>query len=405
MMLLAVILYFILFCLLANKNFKTAVGLLIILLPSYFVRFNIGPLPSTILELSFGAVFVVWVLKYLKQDINELKDFYKEQKILIWLILSLLGFSTLGIFISSEPIKSLGVWRAYFLEPILFFGLLVGRRKEIEKNDLIWFLSLSTISISVVAIIQKIVGQPILTSLIKSDLQGRVTSFFTSPNAIGLYLGPIVPLIIYQLKNSKIKKYYLFILILALLAIALSVSEGVFVALGISGLVALFLLDYKKIVIVLVLFGVLAVSLFTPVRQSFLFQNKSGQNRLTLWNYTLNYLNKNPDNFIFGAGMSQFFKKIQKPVNNFKQIEPLIFPHNIALNFWSEIGLFGMLLFFSIYILAAKVSFKKYLKEKYLAVAILSCLLVFLVHGLVDVPYFKNDLSFLWWIILAIITI
>ncbi len=405
MMLLVVILYFILFSLLAQKNFKAAIGLLILLLPSYFIRFSVGPLPSTLLEISFGALFLVWVLKYFRQDILEIKKFYGEQKNLVWLGCLLLSFSTLGIFISFEPLKSLGVWRAYFLEPILFFVLLIGRRREFKRDDLIWFLSLSTASISIVAILQKITGQPLLTTLIKSDIQGRVTSFFTSPNAIGLYLGPIIPLIVYGIKNSKRRKYYLLILILALVALALSFSEGALAALGIAIIISLFLFDYKKIVSLLVLMVILVVWLVVPVRESLLFKNRSGQNRLTLWGYTWNFLKKNPNNFIFGAGMSQFNKKIQRPVNDFKKIEPLIFPHNIILNFWSEIGAFGMIIFMTIYGLAIKLSWKKYQQEKYFGTALLMSLLIIFIHGLVDVPYFKNDLSFLWWIILTIIFI
>lgn len=405
MMLLAVILYFILFSLLAKKNFKAATGLLIILLPSYFVRFNIGPLPSTILELSFGALFLAWMVKYFRQDLQELKKFYIEQKSLIWLVCLLLSFSTLGIFISWEPVKSLGMWRAYFLEPILFFVLLIGRRQEIKKEDLILFLSLSTVSISIVAILQQITGQPILTTLIKSDLQGRATSFFTTPNAIGLYIAPIIPLIIYGLKNSQSKKRYSLILFLALVAIVLSQSEGAIVALGFAGVVGLLLFGYKKIASLLVLLGIIAVLLITPVQQSLLFKNRSGQNRITLWGYTWTYLNKKPTNFIYGAGMSQFFRKIQRPVNDFKVMESQIFPHNIVLNFWSEIGVFGMVFFSSIYLLAVKFSWQIFQKNKYLGGAVLVSLLVFLVHGLVDVPYFKNDLSFIWWTILAIILI
>ncbi|OGH88842.1 MAG: hypothetical protein A2537_02580 [Candidatus Magasanikbacteria bacterium RIFOXYD2_FULL_36_9] len=400
-----VILYFILFCLLAQRNFKMATGLLIILLPSYFVRFSIGPLPSTILEVSFGALFLVWVIKYFRQDANELRRFYSEQKSLVWLVFLLLSFSTLGIFISWEPLKSLGVWRAYFLEPILFFIVMVGRRKEIKKDDLILFLSLSTVSISIVAILQKITGQPILSTLLKPDAQGRATSFFTTPNAIGLYIAPIIPFIIYGIKSSSPKKRYILIFVLALVAIALSLSEGAIVALGVAIVAVLFLLGYKKIASSLVLIGILTVMFIAPVQQSILFKNRSGQNRLTLWGYTLTYLNKKPTNFVYGAGMSQFFRKIQRPVNDFKVMESQIFPHNIILNFWSEIGLFGTMFFFAIYIFAIRLSWKIYKKEKYLGITFLMCLLIFFVHGLVDVSYFKNDLSFLWWIVLAIISI
>jgi len=400
-----IVLYLLLFCVLAWNNFKLATGLVIMLLPAYFIRFNLGPLPSTILECSFGALFFVWILRYFKKDWLKIKNFYNEHKILTWFIFLLLSFSTLGIFISWDPVQSLGIWRAYFLEPILFFWLLVGRRAEFKKDDLIWFLSLSTVAVSIVAILQKIFGLTLFTALIKADSQNRVTSFFTSPNAVGLYLGPIIPLAIYGLKNTKLRKYYFGILVLSLITLVLSFSEGVLVALGVVSVGALFLFGYKKIAGLFVLFGIIGVMVISPIQQSLLFKNQSGQNRLTLWSYTWNYLNKNKINFIFGAGLNQFNKKIQRPVNDFKKIEPLIFPHNIILNFWSEIGLFGVIFFISIYLLALKNSYKKSIQNKYFGVALLLCLVIFFIHGLVDVPYFKNDLSFLWWVILAIIFI
>ena len=42
-------------------------------------------------------------------------------------------------------------------------------------------------------------------------------------------------------------------------------------------------------------------------------------------------------------------------------------------------------------------------REKYLALGLMSSLIVIIIHGLVDVPYFKNDLSVIFWIFLALI--
>jgi O-antigen ligase len=194
-------------------------------------------------------------------------------------------------------------------------------------------------------------------------------------------------------------------LFLSCLAIFWSYSEGAWVALLVGALVATLLLGYKKIAIGLVVLSLLGAIVFAPLRQNLLFQNQSGQNRLTIWKYTWNYLSKDKTNFIFGAGTRQFFTKIQKPVNNFKKIEPLIYPHNIFLNFWSEIGLLGMLAFAGLYGLAVRTAWGIYKRDKFLGIALLVGLVVYLVHGLVDVPYFKNDLAFLWWIYLAAIII
>ncbi len=401
-------LYFTLLSWLAIKNFKTAVGLLICALPSYFIRFNIGPLPSCALEITFGSIFLVWLIKYSRADWVEIKNFYGRQKFLCLSVLAFFIFSILGIFTSSHHIQALGIWRAYFLEPILFFILLVGRRKEINSKDLIWFLSLSTISISVLAVVQKLTGHffsPTLRQQDLSDLHGRVTSFFTSPNAIGLYVAPIIPLIVFGLKDNKRKNIYRLVLLLAVVAIILSFSEGSWVALAVGALLALYLNSQRKAVLGILVLGFLAVATVAPLRQNLMLQNQSGHNRLVLWSYTWNYLIKSPSNFVWGAGIKEWFDRVQKPVNDFTKIEPLLFPHNTFLNFWSEIGLFGMISFVLIYIFAAKESIKKFQDNKIFGSAVLCMLVVFIVHGMVDVPYFKNDLSFLWWVMAAIIFI
>lgn len=408
MVLFIAILYFVLFSWLAIKNFKTAVGLLICALPSYFIRFNIGPLPTSALEITFGSIFLVWFWKYSRADWKEIKNFYQDHKIFSWLVFALLFFSILGIFTSNHHIQALGIWRAYFLEPILFFLVLIGQRKNIKSQDLIWFLSLSTVSISVLAIVQKLTGQfysPTLRPQDITDLHGRVTSFFTSPNAIGLYVAPIIPLMVYGFKNDDRKKFYIVIILLALTAVLLSFSEGAWVALAVGVTLAIFLSGRKKIVALIIALAILGVIFIAPLRQNLLFQNQSGHNRLVLWDYTWNYLTKSPNNFVLGAGIKEWFERVQKPINDFTKIEPLIFPHNTFLNFWSEIGLFGMISFVLLYIYGIKESLKKYHSNKFLGGAMLCLLVIFLVHGMVDVPYFKNDLSFLWWIFAAIIFI
>ena len=403
-----VIIYLALLIYLAHKNFKTAVGILILFLPSYFIRFNIGPLPTSLLEVTFGGLFLVWLIKYSRTDWTEIKKFGKENKYVSWAAILFLIFSVVGILVSGEMVKALGVWRAYFLEPFIFGLMMIGRHKQINKNDLIWFLSLSTVSISVLAIVQKLTGQfysPTLRPQDLIDLHGRVTSFFTSPNAVGLYLAPVVPLLVYGLKDKSRKKYYAIILALALIAILLSFSEGAWIALFVGGLVGLFLLGYKKNVSAILLVGILVALFLAPLRQNLMLQNHSGNNRVVIWGYTWNYLTESQKNFIGGAGLRQWFDKVQKPVNDFKKIEPLIYPHNIFLNFWSEVGLLAMLAFASLYSCAVYCAFKIFKKEKFLGTMLLSTLVIFLVHGLVDVPYFKNDLAFLWWIILSIILV
>lgn len=89
-------------------------------------------------------------------------------------------------------------------------------------------------------------------------------------------------------------------------------------------------------------------------------------------------------------------------------LEVYLYPHNIILNFWTELGFLGMLLFSFIIIKFLILALKYYhqkkgSKNKYLGLALFSSMLIILIHGMVDVPYFKNDLSALFWIIISLL--
>jgi len=396
--------FFVLFCILSRLNFKLAVGLFVVFLPSYFIRFNIGFLPTTFLEVCFFALFISWVFCYLKNDWQNIFLFCKTNRALLFFILLFFVGSVIGIFISFESVKAFGIWRAYFFEPFLFFIILVGRGEYFSRKDLVWFAIFSTVSVSALAVAQKITGQFYSPTLVNYDLQGKVTSFFTTPNAIGLYIGPMIPFAVYLFYKTTgwQKRAAVAIATLALVAVFFSYSQGAWISFGAGLLALLWFLGYKKTTAVLLLAGVAVILLVPTLRSAVLFQDKASGNRLILWKYTLNYTTDSAKNFVTGAGLRSFFERVQKPVNDFTKIEPLIYPHNILLNFWSEVGLFGMIGFVGIFILCLKKIFSREKDFIFRAVAI-SALVIFFVHGLVDVPYFKNDLAFIWWFIFGII--
>jgi hypothetical protein len=124
--------YFIFFSFLAWKNFRLAFVFFLILLPSYLIRFQIGPLPSTVLELSFGALFLIWLIKYSRYDIKNIIATSQKHKILFIAFDLFFVSSVVSVLISDLLILSLGVWRAYFLEPMILF--LIARQKKRYKN-------------------------------------------------------------------------------------------------------------------------------------------------------------------------------------------------------------------------------------------------------------------------------
>lgn len=402
---------------LAWKNFRFAVGLLIISLPTYLIRFNLGPFPTTLLECSFFILLLVWLIRYLKTDFPNIRDCFKNNKLLFFSIIGLLSFSFLSIFINgasaldcskispgSGPIASLGLWRAYFLEPIIFFTILLGRQKTFNPYFLAASLLLSTASIILVGFVQKLSNFTYFTPALADHAGGRITSLFTSPNTVGLYLLPILFLSLILLNNTDnkpIKYLYIFYFALTLAALALTKSVGAFIGLAVGLLSLLWLLKYKKLVIIAILLGgIFLSSTSSPI----IFSSRSAYNRFLLWGFTGDYLTQSPKNFILGAGLRNFYCKIQAPLFDPEKIEPHLYPHNIFLNFWTETGLLGMLAFGGIFYSLLTISYSLYKnQDKILGVSLIAALTILVVHGLIDVPYFKNDLAMLFWIIAAII--
>jgi O-antigen ligase len=405
------------FGLLTWKKFSLAVGIFIILLPSYLVRFRLGPLPSTLLELSFGIIFLIWIIKYRRADWPQLKQFFINHKTFLFFYCLFFIASLIGIFVSDMWYYSLGQWRAYFLEPMLFFLVLIARKDILPTKKYILFLGLSTLSISIFGIIQKYTSWGIPTAEWQNLATRRVTSFFTSPNAVGLYLGPILPLLLIPLIlhfqkakpifgekiKSLIKNPALWVLIISLVALFFTKSLGSWLALILGGLIFAFLIGYKKTAVLFLVSCFLISLIFSPVRSFILTKSQSSLNRVTLWQYSFEFLTASPKNFIFGTGLRQFFRKIQKPHYNVQELERLIYPHNIFLNFWTEIGLFGMVGFVGILYSLIITCHNIARRNQLLGATLFSVLTILIVHGLIDVPYFKNDLAMLFWIITALI--
>ncbi len=398
--------YFLLFTYLAIKKFPLAVYLFLLTIPTYIIRFNIGPLPSTLLEVSFFALVIGWVVTSQKNDSEKFKIFIASHKRLFVLLVFLLLFSFIGACTSmigaENPVQKLiygiGEWRALFFEPILLFAILITRRELLEQKKMILSLVGAAVLVSTIAIIQKFTGLLFPPSLWDDQLFGRVTSIFTSANAIGLFTVPILFLSLLVLKRA----YYIWAgVVIILLANVFSISQGAWIAIGAGVLVYLFMLGYKKISIAIAIIGVVGSLVLPGMKEAVLFQDQAGKNRLTVWSHTAEYLIETPKNFIVGSGIRNFYDAIQKPWHNPKTLEPLKYPHNIILNFWTEIGLLGMLSFVGILVSLFVFTFK--IKDTQKKAAYIAALTALVVHGLVDVPYFKNDLAMLFWILVFLV--
>lgn len=410
--------YFFLFSVIAMRNLTWALAIIVALLPSYLIRFELFILPTTLLEGMILITIGVWFLQIgfkqvkLKYQNKIQPQVFPFQKQIILIMIT----ATIAIFISSETWKALGLWRAYFLEPILFFLIFIQVINSKQKlSKILYALGFSAIIISLFAIYQKITGEFIPVKMWQPENMRRVTSFYTSPNAVGLFLAPIIMIYLGWVFENKAKKLFsflwqIFTITIAIFAIIFTMSEGTWVGLIVALIFFTFLsffhqIKYKKSIIIFAILISIIIPLLNIDKIQTIIATPSAQNRLTLWNGSLNFLTENPKNFIFGAGIFGF-PVVQDKFRDPLKLEPLIYPHNIFLNFWMEIGLLGMIAFIWMFISFFSQSINIIKKRKSFIIIGVTCALVtILVHGLLDVPYFKNDLALLFWVIIGVFII
>ncbi|MFA6421948.1 MAG: O-antigen ligase family protein [Candidatus Buchananbacteria bacterium] len=377
-------------------------------LPSFLLRFNIGGVPFTFLE---AMILILFLICLLTKRIDY-KKIYRNT--FFWPIIVVLVFATISVFTAPNLAPALGVWKAYFIEPVLFLAILASQvhsRKALE--GLFWALGVSIFYLSIFAIIQKFTGWGVPGAFMKpSGGVDRVVSILNYPNALGLYVGPIIILFTGWLVAGSKRNWpsilKLLVIALGFTAIILAQSEAAIIAV----LVCWFIMGivYKKtryFTIALAMIAVLVLVFFAGLRDFVLtkvfLNDYSGGIRKIIWHESWKMLKHR---WLFGAGLSGYQYHIYPyHLNTF---ETFPYPHQIVFNFWTELGLWGMLAFVWVFIKYFWVNVKAIIKNpgvKIMAFTFICVGIEIIVHGLVDVPYFKNDLSVLFWIIIGAATI
>ncbi len=444
-----IIFFIIFFGLLAIMRLNLAVLVLIVLLPAYLIRFKIVGLPSTLLEVMILISFATWFFKYylpnLKLILNNREkrlNYPLAPEIILCLVISFIAAGIAGF----SP-SALGIWKAYFFEPLLLYILILNifrTKKDLLK--ILGALAVSATAVALFAIFQKITGLYIDNPFWAEATGRRVVSFFGYPNAIGLYLAPLIMLLtgglFYLLEKNKIKtasqKILLSgIIIISLLAVYFARSEGALAAIVASLVIFSFLSGSRERLTAIIISIVTILGIFyfapnnNPIIRKLTLSDLSGEIRQQQWKETIKMLSQGA--YISGTGLNQypsaikqyhqagiFFNRDNLPnfgaqtyasstlrAKYWQPVEIYQYPHNIFLNFWTELGLFGLLLFIWLIVKYFIMNFRLYLKlkespDRYLAIGLISAMAAIVIHGLVDVPYFKNDLAALFWILFAI---
>jgi putative inorganic carbon (HCO3(-)) transporter len=383
-------------------------------MPLFVIRYSLFGLPTTLLEVLILAATVITLIAY-RRSLRPLPTLAALGA--LWIIVGLV--SALN---APDSWAGLGLWRAYFVEPILLVWCIWQQIDSPRRIRQIigTLIGVGTI-VGLYAIFQWFTGYGIPNPWQEESVR-RVTAWLGYPNAVALLLAPVVSMAVglalcLRTKNKEQRtKTYQFLCwmagIVMILAVFFARSEGGLIGIG-AGLVTVGLLLSKytrKITLALLVAGVIVVAA-VPALRSYAVHTVTLNDcptlyecsltlRRTQWADTMTMLKDG--RLLYGAGLGGY-QEAMLPYHNHPGIEIYLYPHNVFLNFWVELGIAGLILFLVI-IAAFWRSVAAALRTPYRAIAVgaAGAMVTLLVHGLVDVPYFKNDLAVLFWLIVLI---
>ena len=418
------LLLFLAFAHLAKRDIRSGIYAVIFLLPCYLVRFSLGGIPTTMLEIMIYVLFLSWLIRH-KKNLNivtAIKNFFAQGRMLpLGLALLLLGV-VLSTAYSSDLRTSLGALKGWFIDPFLFFLVFTSEIKE--RKQTAHALASYILSASAVALIG------ILYSINNTlTFDGRLRAFYESPNYLAMYLAPAFLFAIYFFVNRRdaedspcaskglssplIRKLSRNItaqsLMLMVLAGALFMTKSYGAILGIgAALVCLLLKRYRTdkkylpasnrktllalAAVALVIFSLLSYQKYAQITSA--GERSSLSSRFMIWDASMEMINDSP---FFGIGPGTF----QEVYLDYQQrfTTPYLEwavpqPHNTLLAFYLQSGMVGFIGFVLILLFLCK-------RARTDDVVFLF-LVYFLVHGLVDTLYWKNDLAMIFVLVAGI---
>jgi len=377
-------------------------------MPLYLVRMNIFGLPSNVFELLAILTIAILFLKTRKVLIEKL---FGLPKLLLVSVMLILSGVLLSILFNENYRAGFGIFKSWFLVPILFSFLLYiifDSKENLEKVFLSIYLSAAIVGF--ISIVYKTLG------IVTYD--NRLEAFYSSPNYLAIYLSSSIFFGFYFIAKSFLEKAYskkffvhLFLTLLLLLSLYFTYSYGAWLAVFIALLFTIFFSVPQKKFLISILFFIIAATIlvfqFNTSKFSSLVnfsQRSSFSSRIMIWDASFLMIKQNP---VWGIGPGNFqnsYLSLQKYFSPYLEWA-VPQPHNIFIAFWLQSGFMGLIGFLLLLFFIFKIFFEinKNKKDTFLTAPLLGFFLYTVLHGLLDTTYWKNDYSFLFWICVFLI--
>jgi putative inorganic carbon (hco3(-)) transporter len=391
-------------------------GILIALAPLYVWRFSIGGLPTNFLML-FGFVVVgVGAIEIMRRGqfgvyLQTLKEI---PRVLRWAVIAFYWATIISLFVGGFDLTKFAQWIVLYALPLklaaqlYFFVKQAPDRRIVILNFIYAFL----FGVGVVAIAQYfwLLGLP-MDWWGNSAEPKRAIGFFIHPNGLALFITPLLAYLLPDLKmrlESLSKELWsanlarVLAWLFGVIALMLSLSRGGWLGLAAASGAFVVLASSKKFLRYYFLLAVVAVGIIIAVpnlRYRIIlpfYGEKSSVARLSLWETGTKMIADSP---ILGQGINGFNYNWDK-FNTDPNLDHYNFPHNFILNTWVDLGLLGLVSWLVIVGWGIWHGFKN--RSAPYAVGLALFLIALLAHGLIDIPFFKNDLAMIFWLIFAI---
>lgn len=378
----------------SRKIFKVLLGLVLVFLPAYVLRFSIAVIPTTALELLVYAAFILFLIS------KSYKKIKTPVPVYLGGLFAVAGL--LGALADPNLASGLGLWKAYFFDGFLVMLMALSIKKE-DIEDYLHFIVASGLITTTIAF-------ALYSNGIKSA-DNRLLDFDRlSPNYLAMFLAPILVISVAQMikffKRDQLFWVYLFASVSFATALYFTGSRGGYIAVA-AGLVVVIFSQFMKgkrakmtkilLATTLVLLLGATLYVFQPDWTSHTRKATSSNVRFYIWSTSIEMIERAP---VFGVGLSNyqtyFSDLTQGKVNYPEFITPqALTAHNLYLQIYLTAGLLGLLTFL---LLIFKTGFWR-LDNVALSAALTSILIL----GLFDTPFYRNDLALEFFVIIAFI--